>query len=243
MGAAGRCFVHGCTRWSKSPRPVPASPAPHDASPGRLRRWGRQMRHLDASTGMLQLTGHGTSRTRKELHDFCEPELMGKIAGPGDDRIPTTSSMTRRPISRNSPTCPRRSRPDRRRLAELPAGAGGGGAHPRLRARMPASSSCCASPRPRSCRNTPISGPRVASPCPSRRLRRQRRPPRRRLLDNVRLRGGGRYAERSSAISTLFGRDRVMVALFEDLVADDPATRPGSRPSSASASPRARRPG
>lgn len=32
---------------------------------------------------MLQLAGAGTSRTRKELHFFSEPELMGKLAGPG----------------------------------------------------------------------------------------------------------------------------------------------------------------
>ena len=38
---------------------------------------------------MLQLSGGiGTSRTRKELHYFSEPELMQKLAGPGDERIP-----------------------------------------------------------------------------------------------------------------------------------------------------------
>ena len=38
---------------------------------------------------MLQLSdGIGTSRTRKELHYFSEPELMQKLAGPGDGRIP-----------------------------------------------------------------------------------------------------------------------------------------------------------
>lgn len=38
---------------------------------------------------MLQLApGIGTSRTRKELHFFAAPELVQKIAGPGDARIP-----------------------------------------------------------------------------------------------------------------------------------------------------------
>ena len=38
---------------------------------------------------MLQLAdGIGTSRTRKELHYFAAPELVQKIAGPGDERIP-----------------------------------------------------------------------------------------------------------------------------------------------------------
>ncbi len=38
---------------------------------------------------LLQLTpGVGTSRTRKELHFFSEPEIMANLAGPGDDRIP-----------------------------------------------------------------------------------------------------------------------------------------------------------
>jgi hypothetical protein len=38
---------------------------------------------------MLQLgTGVGTSRTRKELHFFSSPELVAKVAGPGDARIP-----------------------------------------------------------------------------------------------------------------------------------------------------------
>jgi hypothetical protein len=38
---------------------------------------------------MLQLgEGVGTSRTRKELHYFSAPELVRKVAGPGDARIP-----------------------------------------------------------------------------------------------------------------------------------------------------------
>ena len=38
---------------------------------------------------MLQLAGGiGTSRTRKELHYFSAPELLQKVAGPGDSRIP-----------------------------------------------------------------------------------------------------------------------------------------------------------
>lgn len=38
---------------------------------------------------LLQLTpGIGTSTTRKELHFFSEPEIMAGVAGPGDDRIP-----------------------------------------------------------------------------------------------------------------------------------------------------------
>ena len=36
---------------------------------------------------------------------------------------------------------------------------------------------------------------------------------------------GGRYADAVERYLTRFGRDRVLVALFEDLVADDPATR------------------
>ena len=47
----GRWFVHGCTWWRKCPCPVPASPAPHDAAPRRLRGRRREMRHLHASTG------------------------------------------------------------------------------------------------------------------------------------------------------------------------------------------------
>ena len=55
---------------------------------------------------------------------------------------------------------------------------------------------------------------------------------------------GGRYAEAVERYLELFGRDRVRVMLFEELFgADDPARAAGSRPSSASASPRARRPG
>lgn len=38
---------------------------------------------------MLKLAGGiGTSRTRKELHYFSAPELLQKVAGPGDSRIP-----------------------------------------------------------------------------------------------------------------------------------------------------------
>ena len=38
---------------------------------------------------MLALTeGVGTARTREELHFFSAPELVQKVAGPGDERIP-----------------------------------------------------------------------------------------------------------------------------------------------------------
>lgn len=38
---------------------------------------------------LLQLTpGIGTSSSRKELHFFSEPELMARVAGPGDEVIP-----------------------------------------------------------------------------------------------------------------------------------------------------------
>jgi hypothetical protein len=38
---------------------------------------------------MLQLSrGMGTARTRKELHYFSTPELVRRVKGPGDDRIP-----------------------------------------------------------------------------------------------------------------------------------------------------------
>jgi hypothetical protein len=38
---------------------------------------------------LFELTpGIGTPRTRKELHYFAAPELVARVAGPGDDRIP-----------------------------------------------------------------------------------------------------------------------------------------------------------
>ena len=48
---------------------------------------------------------------------------------------------------------------------------------------------------------------------------------------------GGRYAAAVERYLELFGRDRVMVALFEELSATIPPPATGSRPSSASASP------
>ena len=38
---------------------------------------------------LFELTpGIGTPKTRKELHFFAAPELLARVAGPGDDRIP-----------------------------------------------------------------------------------------------------------------------------------------------------------
>ena len=176
---------------------------------------------------MLQLAGGvGTSRTRKELHFFSAPELLQKVAGPGDARIPDDIVPDEAAYLAEFAHLPADLAADRRRLAELPAGAGGGRPHRGPSRPTRASSSCCASRRPRSCRSTPTSGPRGARPCPSRRPSPQSEARRAAGWSTMfDYEAGGRYADAVERYLALFGRERVMVVLFEELVGEDPAAR------------------
>ena len=106
------CVVHGCTRWPPALAPSPHRPMPHDAPRPNIFVVGDAKCGTTTLYRMLQLApGIGTSRTRKELHYFSAPELRAEDRRPRRRAHPAaTSSTTRPPISPSSPTCPPASR-------------------------------------------------------------------------------------------------------------------------------------
>jgi Sulfotransferase family len=175
---------------------------------------------------MLQLgQGVGTSRTRKELHYFSAPELVQKAAGPGDDRIPNDivhdeaaylAEFAHLPsgladIADVSPS-----------YLQEPAAAA------RIRAFAPDARIVILLREPAAKimsqythlwsegRETlPFADAFAASEA-------RRAAGWSTMFD---YEAGGRYAAAVERYLALFGRERVMVALFEELVADDPALR------------------
>ena len=175
---------------------------------------------------MLQLgQGVGTSRTRKELHYFSAPELVQKVAGPGDDRIPNDivhdeaaylAEFAHLPsgladIADVSPS-----------YLQEPAAAA------RIRAFAPDARIVILLREPAAKimsqythlwsegRETlPFADAFAASEA-------RRAAGWSTMFD---YEAGGRYAAAVERYLALFGRERVMVALFEELVADDPALR------------------
>ena len=175
---------------------------------------------------MLQLSpGIGTSRTRKELHFFSEPELMRKLAGPGDARIrddivhdeaaylaefshipaDVANIADVSPSYLQEPAAAARIHafaPDARIVILLREPAA------KIMSQYTHLWSEGREPLPFDAAFAASAGRRAAGWST--------------MFD---YEAGGRYADAVERYLTLFGRDRVLVALFEDLVADDPATR------------------
>lgn len=175
---------------------------------------------------MLQLSeGIGTSRTRKELHFFSEPELMRKLGGPGDGRIagdivhdeaaylaefahlpPGLASIADvSPSYLQEPAAAARIKafaPDARILILL---------------REPAAKIMSQYTHLWSEGREPLPFAQAYAASEARRAQG--------FSTMFDYEAGGRYAEAVERYLGLFGRERVMVALFEELVADDPATR------------------
>lgn len=174
---------------------------------------------------MLQLSGAGTSRTRKELHFFSEPELMQKLAGPGDERIPQDivhdeaaylaefahlpDDLT--PITDVSPSY----------LQEPAAAARIHGFAPDARIvillREPAAKIVSQYTHLWSEGREPLPFDEAFAASADRRAEGYST-----MFD---YEAGGRYADAVKRYIDIFGRDRVLVEFFEDLVVDDPATR------------------
>ena len=175
---------------------------------------------------MLQLgQGVGTSRTRKELHYFSAPELVQKVAGPGDDRIPNDIVHDEAAYLAE--------------FAHLPSGLADvadvspsylqePAAAARIRAFAPDARIVILLREPAAKimsqythlwsegRETlPFADAFAASEA-------RRAAGWSTMFD---YEAGGRYAAAVERYLALFGRERVMVALFEELVADDPALR------------------
>jgi sulfotransferase family protein len=175
---------------------------------------------------MLQLgRGVGTSRTRKELHYFSAPELVQKVAGPGDERIPNDIVHDEAAYLAE--------------FAHLPGGLAGvadvspsylqePAAAARIRAFAPDARIVILLREPAAKimsqythlwsegRETlPFAEAFAASEA-------RRAAGFSTMFD---YEAGGRYAAAVERYLALFGRERVMVALFEELVADDPALR------------------
>jgi hypothetical protein len=175
---------------------------------------------------MLQLAeGVGTSRTRKELHYFSAPELVAKVAGPGDARIPQDivhdeaaylAEFAHLPagLAKVADVSPS--------YLQEPAAAGRIGAFaPDARIvillREPAAKIMS--------QYTHLwAEGRETLPFEAAFAESERR---RRLGWSTMFdyEAGGRYADAVARYLEIFGRDRVMVLLFEELVAEDGAAR------------------
>jgi hypothetical protein len=175
---------------------------------------------------MLQLAeGVGTSRTRKELHFFSAPELRAKLAGPGDARIPKDIvpdeaaylaefahlPVGLEPIVDVSPS-----------YLQEPAAAG------RIRAFAPDARILILLREPAAkimSQYTHLwSEGRETLPFEDAFARSEARRAEgySTMFD---YEAGGRYAEAVERYLGLFGRERVRIVLFEDLVGADPAAR------------------
>ena len=175
---------------------------------------------------MLQLgQGVGTSRTRKELHYFSAPELVQKVAGPGDDRIPNDIVHDEAAYLAEFAHLPA----DLADIADVsPSYLQEPAAAARIRAFAPDARIVILLREPAAKimsqythlwsegRETlPFADAFAASEA-------RRAAGWSTMFD---YEAGGRYAAAVERYLALFGRERVMVALFEELVADDPALR------------------
>lgn len=175
---------------------------------------------------MLQLAEEvGTSRTRKELHYFSAPELVAKVAGPGDARIPQDivhdeaaylAEFAHLPagLDRIADVSPSY-------LQEPPAAA-------RIKAFAPDARIVILLREPAAKIMSQYTHLWAEG--------RETLPFEAAFAESARRRAagwstmfdyeaGGRYAEAVARYLDLFGPDRVMVLLFEELVAEDPAAR------------------
>ena len=175
---------------------------------------------------MLQLgRGVGTSRTRKELHYFSAPELVQKIAGPGDDRIPNDIVQDEAGYLAEFAHLP----PDLAHVADVsPSYLQEPAAATRIHAFAPEARIVILLREPAAKimsqyihlwsegRETlPFAAAFAAS-------EERRAAGWSTMFD---YEAGGRYADAVERYLERFGREQVMVALFEELVADDPALR------------------
>ena len=225
-------------RWCPSappdrnrPAPGPARPEPrHAPSPSPPRpdvfvvgdaKCGTTTLHR-----MLQLAaGIGTARTRKELHYFSAPELMQKVAGPGDSRIPQDIVTDEAAYLAEFAHLP----PGLAHVADVsPSYLQEPAAAARIRAFAPDARIVILVREPAA---------KIMSQYTHLWAEGRETMPFEEAFAQSEARraagwstmfdyeAGGRYADAVERYLALFGRDRVMVALFEELVGDDPAAR------------------
>jgi hypothetical protein len=175
---------------------------------------------------MLQLAeGIGTSRTRKELHYFSAPELLRKVAGPGDARIPEDIVTDEAGYLAEFTHLPA----DLARVADVsPSYLQEPAAAERIEAFAPDARIVILVREPAAKimsqythlwaegRETlPFEAAFAASEA-------RRAEGYSTMFD---YEAGGRYAEAVERYLARFGRERVMILLFEELVGEDPAAR------------------
>jgi hypothetical protein len=175
---------------------------------------------------MLQLAdGVGTSRTRKELHFFSSPELLGKVAGPGDSHIPHDIVTDEAAYLAEFAHLPPRLAP----IADVsPSYLQEPAAAARIRAFAPDARIVILLREPAAkilSQYTHLwSKGRETLPFEEAFARSEARRAEgySTMFD---YEAGGRYAEAVERYLGLFGRERVMVLLFEEMFGDDPAGR------------------
>ena len=175
---------------------------------------------------MLQLApGVGTSRTRKELHYFSAPELVRKVAGPGDSRIPQDIITDEAAYLAEFAHLP----PDLAQIAEVsPSYLQEPAAAARIRAFAPDARIVILLREPAAkimSQYTHLwAEGRETLPFDEAFAQSERRRAEgwSTMFD---YEAGGRYADAVERYLALFGRKQVLVMLFEELVAEDPAAR------------------
>ena len=239
--ADGRAAAGSRRLLAEVPEMTPAlSPTP----PEHLRGGRREMRDDDALPHARAGRGGGDLADPQGAALLLRPRAGREDGGPGGRAHPARHRAGRGRLPGRVRASSPRSPADRRRLALLPAGAAGGGAHPRLRPRRPDRDPPARARGEDLLAVRPPLGGRARDPALRAGLREEPRAAGGRLLDHVRLRGGRPLRRGRPALPRpLRARPGAGDALRGDVRR---RRRRAPRRSSASwgcASPRARRPG